>query len=1444
MERWPISRSWLIQDERKDRTEVHTRGLARFPACCMLGSAGLGKTFELRHLAEFERARGLNVNYHRLATLAVSADGLASRLAAIAKDSAENSAIYLDALDEAMVPLRTTSLTVATWIRDHLTDTRIRLRISCRSAVWPSEVQAAVTDAYGRDGTRTATLTALSDDDVREVATKCGLSGSKFLREIRDTGVSTLAQQPLTLEMLVRVFQAEGKLPPSRRELFQKGTRLLLRERKERREAGTAPDIPLDEMTKAAERLACYTLLSGREVIDLSDNPTRDALDWLDLSSLPDGQGLDDKLLRALAASGLCDGEETDRFRFAHRQFAEYLAGRRIAKLLPHQAMSLLASGLGWRAGIAGPLRETAAFTAMESSAIASWIAEYDPEVIGLSDVADDSLRRHGMLKLLERFRRHELTDAQVSRDELRLAGFRYPGAEKDLGPVLRERGPDAEDVLECAVELAESWRLQSLSDSLADLALDTTAPMHPRRSAGYALARFGTREARRRLRPLLEYSEGDPEYDLKGLALRCLWPDELTVPELFAAMTPRREDAHVGAYDSFFLELDRSGFDAESHLMDGLKWARQHIRQHGNHDPAVRIAKRIAHRAVKELPDAAVAGALADLLLDCGKVYADSPLTPMGDDYYGSKRKDKPNEPAPLLGQLAARRAMIDAAVSKGTDQTVLWWAMHHTPGLATLEDFPWLIERSMDADRPMAERKQYAELMRMLHWYDDQPSVEAWLAVRQEEPVASTIGFPLQIELDSEEAAKARKYHADMKRWSKSPRRKRVKPSPAQRVRQALELSETKDPQFFFNLSSELTLEEFSTHYGFARHLTDTPGWSAASDETRSRIVKAAKRFLTGRTDEPERVRGEPLSTILPGYMPAILLITEVERSWLEAQPDDWWRRWAWYILRELHPHMSDERQEPKVLLLEQLFRRARAEVRDAVVGLAKDTRAGARHVLDAILELLLDFPDAELDLQLRTLLETGTVGVDHVAAVAEFILARDAELSVPACVSNLTKPAVGPPEEITVRLAIALLTQRTSESWEPVFAFLDARRDVAPRILAEFAHTERLAFRHDRAQAWIGSLNVTQIGQLLELLIELFPYESDPKRASTMMRAVQPDDSARDLRRELMNWLTSQSTGEAVLVLQQLERKYGTRYSWLRRPRAMAERAYRLSRWGPVPPASVAALLHANSKRLIRSGMDAQDGIVSALELYGAELRGKRSEELEDFWNTPKKRSPTPKSEERVSGKICDFVRYYFRKYAVTADREVQIYRRKSPRKDDGAPGSEIDVLVRIPAMGSVTGDAIALPVEVKLSHNEEGRTGLRAQLVDRYMIEAGTSFGAFVVAWMQAPNLPVAYKPIWGDVAAAKAELQQQAEEVASTDGANVAVIVFDASMPTARKAGGSAKKSSAKVGKRLPQKRARKPGKNPAQKPASKPVRNPAKKTAKKRVKKSARRSGR
>lgn len=1385
MKRWAIERRWRLRSSTDTPERIPTRSLAEHAVCCLLGAAGSGKTVELKQLEEFEEGSGFEVQRLRLATVASSPDGMARVLTRLASAATERTAIYIDAVDEAMIPMVTTGQVLAQWIDEQLRSSRPRLRITCRSAVWPGVLMSALEAAYGAEDVTLAFLDPLDDDEVRRIADGEGVDGGAFVESVIRSNAVALSRHPLTLQMLLNVYRGNERIPTTRRDLFARAIDLLVHEREERRELGTVPEILPGDLVEVAERLACFLLLSGSEVVDLADSPGPSSLGFRGLCALPGGgRSLDDRTLRALGRSGLCEGAGPNRFRFVHRQVAEYLAGRRIARLLPHQAKALLCSGLGWRAGVAGPLRETAAFAAAESPNVARWVAETDPEVVGLSEVADDDLRRLATLGLLERFRSRKLTDWILDRGEMPLDGLRYPGAELDLRPVLGEREEGREDVLDLSIRLVKEWELDSLHADLADLVLDAGAPLHARVSAGYVLSRRGDREVRGRLRPLVSGCPGDPDDELKGIALRCCWPEHLSTTELLGVLEPWGRRRLHGAYFGFLIRLDGEAFDAAEDRLDGLRWGRAVLRAHPDSEPDFRIAQRISHGALGEVDDPAIAGALVDLLVRAAEVHSTSPLDVIRREW--PQDREIPRAAAPLFEAGRERRVLLERLISGPTETRSLCQVTFANPGLLVLDDFPWLLERACDSSRPSRERERFAELAGWLPVQESQESLECWLRLRDRLPPESRLARPTFTELDSDGARRAREEHAQVERLRERGQERRVGPLPEERVRRMLELAETKDWRYFAGLCRELTLGAESTHYDFQRFVTRTPGWKAADPKTCGRIVEAARRVLTSPTDAPEAYRDAPANSILTGdgYMEAAWLLLEQDADWLATRPSEWWGRWTWYFLREIHPLLSGEPEAEKGSFFRLLHSRAAESVRDEIASLVLAEGEGVEMLMTGLLGLCEPVRDPALDARLAPILEGGAIPLDRLRHLGHFLLGRDRERAIASCRARLDAARrEGPRDEVVdgraVAIAWVLLHDQASDAWEVVLSFLGDRPDLARRVLAGFAHGDPPHGAHSQ-ESRAAVTDAQRVG-LLELLLEHFPPESDVQHIG--VHWVSEEDSAVQLRDQLLRWLCEQKSFEALEAARRLEMRFGARYPWLRRPRSMVERAYRQWFWSPIPTQAVAALLADAARRLIRSESDAVEGVIEAILQYEHDLRHAYPSPLEDLWNTPGDAASSPKSEERVSDKLCEAIRRYFREHAVVADREVQVFRRNVPRGLGGAPGSEVDVLVSIPGPGSTGGDPIAIPVEVKRSCNREARIGMREQLVDRYMSELGTGRGVFVVAWLDAPGLSAAHRPVWSTIDQARAAFAEQAEALLTESGGSVHAswIVVDASL---------------------------------------------------------------
>ena len=148
------------------------------------------------------------------------------------------------------------------------------------------------------------------------------------------------------------------------------------------------------------------------------------------------------------------------------------------------------------------------------------------------------------------------------------------------------------------------------------------------------------------------------------------------------------------------------------------------------------------------------------------------------------------------------------------------------------------------------------------------------------------------------------------------------------------------------------------------------------------------------------------------------------------------------------------------------------------------------------------------------------------------------------------------------------------------------------------------------------------------------------------------------------------------------------------------------------------------------------------------------------------------------ESVSDEICLAIRNYFSSCAVVADREVQLFGRRVSRADGGKPGSEVDVLVSVPKSGVKTDSPIVMPIEVKRSCNDEAKTAMKTQLVDRYMEEAGTAIGVYILAWFDAHGMASHHRPKWSSIDEAKSDLELQAKHLRETQDFDVRVGIVD------------------------------------------------------------------
>lgn len=466
---------------------------------------------------------------------------------------------------------------------------RLHLLLGCRAADYPGGLHEFLTSLLSH--LRVVELAPLTRSNAAVLAEDRGVDPESFLAAVVAAGAGALAAIPLTLDLLLRLYQRDGQLVDNAAALFEQGVLVLADEpdddrRSHQLRAGGAP-----QRAAVAARISATLLLCGKAAVwsgSIGEVPESDVPDGIlagGSEHAPAGPfDVTPELLAASLDTALFSSRGPGRLGLAHATFASYLAARHlIDHHLPEQQLrSLLisASELG-RDNIHPPLRELAAWlVALDPGRVGS-LAGIDPYSIAVHAAVIESpgVRELLVQRLLEQADTVALRDRPWARPRWSLS---HPGLAGQLRPVLVAAVSDdpsgwpSRQQVDLAVQLARETDTAELVDELGDLAAEQGWDAYLRSWAARAAADLDRDRAASRLRELLQElsAEADPDDELRGEVLAACWPEHLSVDELLAALTPLRNPDLFGAYWSFRHGLPQQL--TEQDLPAVLEWARQ----------------------------------------------------------------------------------------------------------------------------------------------------------------------------------------------------------------------------------------------------------------------------------------------------------------------------------------------------------------------------------------------------------------------------------------------------------------------------------------------------------------------------------------------------------------------------------------------------------------------------------------------------------------------------------------------------------------------------------------------------------------------------------------------------------------------------------------------------------------------------------------------------
>ena len=1369
--------------------------IAEDPCLILLGEPGIGKSNALAtHVLETQQRGGAEV---RCLHFDLRAYGSEQRLQRALFDHSEIVSwqgdtsvlhLFLDSLDESLLRVDTvTDMLVEEferWPRH-----RLFLRIACRTADWRPTFEERLRHIWGHDAVGVFELAPLRRIDVSVAAQVEVRDPEAFLQEVDRVAAVPFAIKPVTLTLLLNTYRHQGTLPSRQYEVYERGCRLLCEETNPRRqEAGLTGRFTPEERLRAAERIAAITIFSNRYAVwtdvDWGDVPDSD----ITISSCVDKDAPEDRFimpaLKEALATGLFTATGPQELSWSHRTYAEFLAARFVTRTMTvEQILTLIRSLDDSQGKLIPQLCETAAWIASMNVTAFQAIMHIEPDALLKSDVIRADVQKRAALvnALLDYYEVEGAHDDSLYEDNS-FARLAHPGLATQLEPYLLNK-TRSQFVREAAMNIALACQERGLLDVLVRIALDETEQHSIRANAAAIVNKLGDDSVKGRLKPLL-VQRHDPLDELKGQALKALWPHLLTISQLFAVLTPPQQRL-PHTYDQFISSCVIEHLQLKD-LPAALAWAREHALeqfsafgilidqiillswQYIDMPGIVQGIAEVARQRLEHL-DGLLSGAVDAAVPKEGRLPQSFMRQYM--------REDTPN-----------RLRILEALLPlwRGDSSSLKTVVSSRTPFVYE-EDMAWLLERL----RHETDEKTQQQFVQIIGWVfkeSNEEHVESILHASRVQPLlARQFRWLLEpVNLHSKEAQEQKQtFWAQPQQREEFSGRDPLGTGSATVIQQLLDRFETGDLDSWWQLNRVLTFKPGSVHFidDLAADITTLPGWREADVLTRERIIKAAKHAISALAPAahyalPDRIHtwmGQQITAYPPlfaGYRAFFLLQREAPEELRSIVPEVW-RQWA-PMLASYPLKREEAAMEYHNLLIHMASQYAPAEIiATCLAQIDQQNREMSRlnclHLVEACWNIQLErnlldkVADASLHnscLQelLMTLLEHH---VTPARALAEMLLGE-------ACIAGDHARAT--------MLAGVLIYYTDDACWTTIWPLM---QDVA------FSKALLLTLQGigENPNKFLQHLEPVQMADLYLRAVEVFSLSEDS--------SVWSDPASE--RHLISSWIHSilialyqAGTREGCEALRKIAQAYPS-LEQVRWYVIESERWLRQGAWYGFTPQTIIALAKDQQNRFVQNGEQLLDVVMESLVRLQETLHGETPARI-FLWNDPAGDEGQKRYRPKDENSLSDYVKLHLerdlKQRGIIVLREVEIRRAVG-----GDPGERTDLYVDayVPGPNHTKIDILTVIIEVKGCWHRKVETAMQTQLVERYLRDNPCRHGLYLIGWFNCPRWdPTDHRKNDApqiNLEEARAQYAQQAEALTaqSADGRLVKSFVLDTAL---------------------------------------------------------------
>lgn len=515
----------------------------------IVSEGGMGKSFVLQ---EFKKAHDDDVELINV----VYFEKNVPRLESIIENAAGKKYIFIDGLDEA------SSLCPALIGILKRTKISAHVLLASRSIPQLKSFRASLKWAM-------YSLLPYTRDDVKELCEAANKDFNAFMREVDGHGLGSVCAKPLGCNMLLASF--DGRVLPSKsgEDLWRNSLKKLCAENdaSDTRPLVASSNVTPDECWRIASRVALALKLAKQSVLPRRSSTAVFEGGEIDVSqvlSAEDGSKFNECLIRPIFTS-IGDG----RFRFSHSSYFDFMAAMGVVEYIKQSEWGKLVFS---PEGVPYPLWEgVLPWLAARDGVLLERVKKCRPDLLLGSDAVVNKVGAEVICRcILDNAANVPRTIRENPAIQARYYALSTDGCAKVVVDALKNG--QSKEIIDTAIDIARRARLLQTVDALVDFFCDDMKDVSLRESVGYALLDLSNAQQRQKCREVLPNLS---TRRLKGLALRLLWPEFMTVDELM----PLLDNGEEGVFDAYARWLEYDFLDTldcltKSEKQRLLKWA------------------------------------------------------------------------------------------------------------------------------------------------------------------------------------------------------------------------------------------------------------------------------------------------------------------------------------------------------------------------------------------------------------------------------------------------------------------------------------------------------------------------------------------------------------------------------------------------------------------------------------------------------------------------------------------------------------------------------------------------------------------------------------------------------------------------------------------------------------------------------------------------------